>query len=203
MVEGFAWGVRQPPMGDKRFVPWVNAEPGSEQKLGVFLFPSKESGLTNLEVVKNYTRGDTFKPLPGYKTLSSHYHHEHSMDVINQRAEQGITGIPQELENPDFVEFFKRMGVDMVHMAEFHFGRTPRLDTEERLAQLKVMHDEFSRLSDDTFLLIPGEEPNVHFGSHWLSLFPKPVNWVLNRNNDQPFEQDVPGIGKLEVPTMS
>ena len=31
MVEGFAWGVRQPPMGDKRFVPWVNAEPGSEQ----------------------------------------------------------------------------------------------------------------------------------------------------------------------------
>ena len=197
MVEGFAWGVRQPPMGDKRFVPWVNAEPGSEQKLGVFLFPSKQSGLTNLEVVKNYTRGDTFKPLPGYKTLSSHYHHEHSMDVINQRAEQGVTGIPQGLENPDFVEFFKRMGVDMVHMAEFHFGRTPRLDTEERLAQLKVMHDEFSRLSDDTFLLIPGEEPNVHLGSHWLSLFPKPVNWVLNRNNDQPFEQEVPGIGKV------
>lgn len=197
MVEGFAWGVRQPPMGDRRFVPWVNAEPGSLQKLGVLLFPSKESGLTNIEVVKRYTHGDTFKPLPGYKTLSSHYHHEHSLDVINQREEQGTSGVPLGLENPDFVDFFKRMGVDMVHMAEFHNGRTPGLDTDERLAQLKVMHEEFQRLSDDSFLLIPGEEPNVHFGSHWLSLFPKPVNWVLNRNNDQPFKQEVPGYGTV------
>jgi hypothetical protein len=197
MVEGFAWGIRQPPMGDRRFVPWVNAEPGSQQKLGVFLFPSKESGLNNLEVVKNYTRGDTFKPLPGYKTLSSHYHHEHSLDVINQRVSQGVAGIPQGLEDPDFVNFFKRMGVDMVHMAEFHNGRTPRMGTDERLAQLNVMHNEFARLSDESFLLIPGEEPNVHLGSHWLSLFPKPVNWVLNRNDDQPFKQDIPGYGTV------
>lgn len=197
MVEGFAWGVRQPPMGDRRFVPWVNAEPGSVQKLGVFLFPSQESGLENLEVVKNYTRGDTFKPLPGYKTLSSHYHHEHTMDVVNHRAVQDSTDLPKELEEPDFVDFFRRMGVDMVHMAEFHNGRTPRLDTEERLDQLQVMHEEFARLSDETFLLIPGEEPNVHLGSHWLSIFPKPVNWVLNRNNDQPFKQEVPGRGTV------
>jgi len=117
--------------------------------------------------------------------------------VISKREEQGTTGIPKGLEKPEFVEFFKRMGVDMVHMAEFHKGRTPRLDTEERLAQLKVMHDDFKRLSDESFLLIPGEEPNVHFGGHWLSLFPKPVNWVLNRNNDQPFKQELPGIGTV------
>ena len=197
MVEGFAFGVRQPPMGDRRFVPWVNAEPGSEQKLGVFLFPANTSGHDNLEVVKTYTRSDTFKPLAGYKTFSSHYHHEHSMDVIDQREAQQTSGVPEGLENPDFVEFFKRMGVDMVHMAEFHFGRTPGLGTQERLAQLQVMHEEFARLSDENFLLIPGEEPNVHFGSHWLSMFPKPVNWVLNRNNDQPFKQQLPGYGTV------
>ena len=197
MVDGFAFGVRQPPMGDRRFVPWVNAQPGSLQKLGVLLFVSKQSGLENLEVVKSYTRNDTFKPLPGYKTLSSHYHHEHSMDFITKQREQNTTGIPAGLEDPDFVNFFKRMGVDMVHMAEFHFGRTPRLDTDERLAELKVMHDEFARLSTDDFLLIPGEEPNVHLGSHWLSLFPKPVYWVLNQNQGQPFEQNVPGYGKV------
>lgn len=197
MVEGFAWGVRQPPMGDKRFVPWVNAEPGSLQRLGVFLFPSRASGHENLEIVKAYTRDDSFKPLPGYKTLSSHYHHEHSLDVIQQREEQGTQDIPRGLENPDFVDFFKRMGVDMVHMAEFHVGRTPRLGTQERLAQLKVMHEEFARLSGEDFLLIPGEEPNVHLGSHWLSLFPKPVNWVLNRNEEQPFKQEVDGIGTV------
>ncbi len=193
MIDGFAWGVRQPPMGDRRFVPWVNAQPGSEQKLGVLLFVSKHSGLENLEVVTRYTRNDTFKPLPGYKTLSSHYHHEHSMDFINQQLEQNTSGIPSGLEDPDFVKFFKRMGIDMVHMAEFHFGRTPGLDTTERLQQLDVMHSEFSRLSSDDFLLIPGEEPNVHFGRHWLSMFPKPVNWGLNRNDDQPFEQQTPG----------
>jgi len=46
-------------------------------------------------------------------------------------------------------------------------------------------------------LLIPGEEPNVHLGSHWLSLFPKPVYWVLNQNQGQPFEQNIPGYGKV------
>ena len=197
MIDGFAFGIRQPPVGDRRFVPWVNARPGTLQKLGALIFISELSGHENLELVTRYTRNDSFKPLPGYKTLSSHYHHEHSTDFINQQREQGTDGVPQGLEEPDFVNFFKRMGVDMVHMAEFHFGRTPGLGTEERLSELKVMHDEFSRLSDDEFLLIPGEEPNVHFGSHWLSLFPKPVYWVLNQNEGQPFEQTIPGYGTV------
>lgn len=197
MIDGFAFGVRQPPMGDRRFVPWVNAQPGTVQKLGVLLFPSQSSGLENLEIVKAYTRNDSFKPLPGYKTLSSHYHHEHSMDFINMQREQNTTGIPEGLEDPDFVNFFKRKGVDMVHMAEFHFGRTPRTETTQRLAELKVMHDEFARLSDENFLLIPGEEPNVHFGSHWLSLFPKPVYWVLNQNQGQPFVQETDEYGTV------
>ena len=49
----------------------------------------------------------------------------------------------------------------MVHMAEFHFGRTHRLGTEERLSELKVMHDEFSRLSDEEFLLIERNQTSI------------------------------------------
>ena len=37
----------------------------------------------------------------------------------------------------------------------------------------------------------------MHFGSHWLSLFPKPVYWVLNQNQGQPFEQTIPGYGSV------
>jgi len=38
---------------------------------------------------------------------------------------------------------------------------------------------------------LPGEEPNVHLGGHWISLFPRPVMWTLDRAKDQPFvEQD-------------
>ena len=197
MIDGFAWGVRQPPMGDRRYVPWVNAPPGTEQKLGVLLFVSRQPGLDNLAVVRRYTHDDSFKPLPGYKTLGSHFHQEHSRDFTTKQSEQNVTGVPAGLENPDFVQFFKRMGVDMVHMAEFHSGSTPRLDTMERLAKLDVMHKEFARLSSPDFLLIPGEEPNVYFGGHWLSLFPNPVNWVLNRNNGQPFEQEIEGYGTV------
>ena len=197
MIDGFSFGVRQPPLGDHRFVPWVNAPPGTEQKLGVLLFLSKHSGHQNLDTVRGYTRNDSFKPLDGYKTFTSHYHVEHSLDYIAKQEEQETDGIPQGLLNPEFVDVFKNMGVDIVHLGEFHKGRTPRLGTFERLEQLKVMHDECARLSGEDFLLLPGEEPNVHFGGHWLSFFPKPVNWVLNRNEGQPFVQEMDGYGTV------
>jgi hypothetical protein len=52
-------------------------------------------------------------------------------------------------------------------------------------------------LSDDQLLLLPGEEANVHLGGHWLSLFPKPVYWVLNRPSDKPFAEQVEGYGTV------
>jgi hypothetical protein len=79
------------------------------------------------------------------------------------------------------------MGVDIVHLAEFHFGRTPQLEAAQRLPLLELLHRECERLSDSSFLLLPGEEPNVHFGGHWISLFPRPVYWVLNRAEGEPF----------------
>ena len=39
--------------------------------------------------------------------------------------------------------------------------------------------------SDDNFLLIPGEEANVHFGGHWGLAFPKPVFWHQSRKDGQ------------------
>ena len=197
MIDGFSFGVRQPPIGDRRYVPWVNAPPGTEQKLGVLLFISDESGHQNLDTVRSYTRNDTFKPLAGYKTFTSHYHVEHSLDYIAKQKEQNTEDIPNGLQNPEFVDFFKRMGVDIVHLAEFHGGATKSMETEQRLAQLKIMHDECARLSGEGFLMLPGEEPNVHFGGHWISFFPKPVNWVLNRNEDQPFVQEMKGHGTV------
>lgn len=197
MIDGFAWGVRQPPIGDRRYVPWVNAPPGSEQKLGVFLFVSNKSGHASLEIAKRYTRSDTFKPLPGYKTFTSHYHIEHSLDYIQKQSEQQTHGIPRGLENPEFVAVFKDMGIDIVHLGEFHRGATPRLGAQERLDQLSIMHQECARLSKDGFLLLPGEEPNVHLGGHWISFFPKPVNWVLNRAEGQPFAQEMEGYGTV------
>lgn len=197
LIRGFSWGIRQSPVGDDRYSPWVNAPPGSVQKLAAFLLVSDKDGASVLDRMASYTRNDQFKELPGYKTLTSHYHIEHALDYIQKQAQQNTTGIPKGLEQPEFVDVFQEMGVDIVHLAEFHNGRTPRLKTEQRLKQLKVLHDECERLSTNDFLLLPGEEPNVHLGGHWISFFPKPVYWVLNDGDNQPFHEDLEGFGSV------
>ncbi len=189
---GDGWGVRQPPEGDQRFVPWVNAPPGTAQRLGVFYLLSRESAASTLAAVKRFTHDDRYVALPGRKTFTSHYHIEHTLTLLEKQAAAKTTALPAELENPGFVRSFKAAGVDIVHLAEFHRGPTPKLDASARLKQLRTLHAECARLSDDKFLLLPGEEPNVHLGGHWISFFPKPVLWVLNRPPGTPFVQTTP-----------
>ncbi|MDG3005136.1 hypothetical protein [Paludisphaera mucosa] len=194
---GYGIGVRQSLTGDKRFVPWFNAPPGTEQHLGVFLLLTRGDGRRALDAVARYTRGDRFKALPGHRTFTSHYHVEHTLEYLRRQKEQGTKGLPRGLETPGLVETFKARGVEIVHLAEFHIGETPRLGDAERLPQLKLLHAECARLSEKGLLVLPGEEANVHLGGHWLSFFPKPVYWVLNRRRDQPFVEEVEGYGTV------
>lgn len=194
--EECAFGVRQPPDGDGRFVPWMNAPPKSQQRLSVFYLLSEGDAAKALEEVKQLTDGDRFPDLPGYKKFTSHYHVEHTLDYLAQQRKQGTTGIPKGLEEPGFVKTFKARGADIVHLAEFHVGHTPDF-VAQRLPQLELMHNECRRLSNDKFLLLPGEEPNVHLGGHWISLFPKPVYWLLHPKETDPFVREIEGLGKV------
>jgi hypothetical protein len=197
MPAGFGFGVRQPPDGDKRWVPWFDAPANREHHLGVFYLLSLGNGQQTLDEVARFTRGDRFKKLPGHRTFTSHYHIEHTLDYIERQKRQNTSGIPQGLETPGFVTKFKDTGVEIVHLGEFHHGWTPGQKAPERLVMLKIMHEECERLSDKDFLLLPGEEPNVHLGGHWMSFFPKPVYWVLNRGANEPFEENLPGYGTV------
>ncbi len=96
------------------------------------------------------------------------------------------------MQLPGFVRAFRTTGVDIVHLAEFHNSQTPKLATDERLRQLRALHAECQRLSNESFLLLPGEEPNVHLGGHWISLFPRPVLWVLSRPAGTPLAERDP-----------
>jgi hypothetical protein len=197
LVPGAAFGIRQSEIGDKRFVPWFNAPPGTEQHLSVFYLLSRGDARQTLEAVGRYTHGDRFKKLPGYRTFTSHYHIEHSRNFIEQQKAQGTDGVPRGLERPGFVKTFKARGAEIVHFAEFHYEDGSRIPEAERLRKLKVMHDELRRLSDDELLLLPGEEPNVQLGGHWLSLFPKPVYWTLSRPAGTPLVDEIAGYGKI------
>ncbi|MBB3695842.1 hypothetical protein [Sphingomonas sp. BK580] len=190
-------GVRQTLEGDRRWVPWVNAPEKSVQDMGIFYLPDPGDAASTTAAAMALTRVDRFKPLPGYHTFSSHYHVEHAADFLNQARFQQSRGVPAGLETPAFVTRFKDMNVEIVHLAELHLSREDLDRAGDRLTLLKTIHDETARLSDDRLLLLPGEEPNVHLGGHWLSLFPRPVNWTLDRQPGQPFVEDDPVRGKV------
>ncbi len=207
---GFAWhgkgyggsgdeigfGIRQPLDGDQRHVPWINAPPHTRQRLGAFYLLGRGAAEQTLDEVKKFTRGDTFKHLDGYQTFTSHYHIEHTLDFMDQQRRLMTTEVPPSLVEPAFAKRFKAMGVDIAHLAEFHMGWSKE-QTAHRLEFLKTMHDECRRLSGEQFLLLPGEEPDVHLGGHWLSLFSKPTYWTLQREKSQPFVEQVPGFGTV------
>jgi hypothetical protein len=195
----FGFGVRQTERGGGSFVPWFNAPPGTEQKLGTFYLLSTGKAEEALAETQRYTHGDRFPELPGYKTLTSHWHMAIAVAAMAEQARGG------NRSTPDFVKMFKDMGVDAVHLAEFHGDGHPRDPGEVRLKELAAMFDECRRLSDDEILFLPGEEANVHLNveregaeaGHWLYLFPRPVFWTMNRGAGRPFEEEVDGYGKV------
>src|SRR5262249_29006382 len=149
--------------------------------------------------VLRYTHRDQFPQLPGYSTFTSHWHMEIGITAMQEAARSSTR------RTPDFVRMFKNMGVDIVHLAEFH-GQGHQQDPGPlRLPEMKAMFDECRRLSDGQLLLVPGEEvsgilgvakPGQHPG-HWMCLFPHEVYWAQKREKDAPFKEEVSPYGTI------
>jgi HD superfamily phosphodiesterase len=200
-VEGpFGFGVRQAETGGGNFVPWFNAEPGKDHRLGVFYLLGRQGAEEALRAVERYTRSDRFPRLPGHLTFTSHYHMAMAVAAM-EKKKSGVSPLPV----PEVVSVFKRMGVDMVHLGEFHGDGHQQGPASERLPEVEAMFEECRRLSDGELLLIPGEEVNTFLGlkepgkhpGHWMSLFPKPVYWVLQRGEGEPFVEEHPRYGRV------
>jgi hypothetical protein len=189
LVDGYGIGIRQDLYGDRRFVPWFNAPPGTDQRLNFFVLLSDGNSSKALDGVKKFTNNDRFPALPGYKTMASHFHNEFIMKVV--RANKPIP------ESPSFISVFKRTGIDIVHLGEFHYTAHPKGPDTLRLKELHALFQQCERLSSKEFLLLPGEEPNEFFGGHWLQFFPRPVYWIMARKEGLPFETDDPTYGKV------
>lgn len=186
---GYGIGIRQDLNGDRRYVPWFNAPPNTAQRLNFFLQLSSVDARDALAGVKKLTHNDRYVSLPGYKTMSSHFHNEFVVKVIMANKP-----IP---DNPTFVKVFKATGIDIVHLAEFHYTAHPKGPDELRLLELKYLFDMCRKYSDKELLLMPGEEPNEFFGGHWLQLFPKPVFWIMSRKEGTPMISTHPVYGTV------
>jgi hypothetical protein len=194
-AQPFGLGIRQVADGKRPFEPWFNAPPGTRQRLGVFYLLSRGRAKEALRETLRYTHGDRFPPLPGHLTFTSHYHMAVAVTAMNQKVQKV----------PEFVRMFKDLGVNAVHLADFHGDGHQKDPGPLRLPELEMLFRECSRLSDRDLLLIPGEEVDDFLGirakgqhpGHWMSLFPRPVYWAMRRAAGQPFEEIDPRYGKV------
>jgi hypothetical protein len=192
-----AFGLRQDLAGGGAFVPWFDAPEGKPQRMDCFLLLSPEDAEKTLDRVKSYTRGDAFKPIDGRLTFTTHYH-----------ARLAVSEMQGKPKSPEFVAAMKAMGVNLVHLAEFHGDGHWDDPGPKRLPEMKAMFDLCRKYSDENLLLIPGEEgirylahpwppaPRVHPG-HWMYLFPRPVYLTFTRREGQPFSEEIQPYGTV------
>jgi hypothetical protein len=182
-------GIRQLRDENWQYYPWMNAPPGRAQRMSVFFLVSEGEPETALAHVLRYTNSDRFPALPGYKTLSTHWH---LADTVQAMA-NGFHW------TPPFKPVLKAMGVDSSMIMDFHGDGHPSDLTDLRLSELDAYFRTLKAQSDADFLLIPAEEANVHLGGHWSLVFPKPVYWFMDRpkDKDAAFEMQHPKYGKV------
>lgn len=189
-VSARSFGLRQDPAGGPghlgAYIPWFDAPPGRTQRMGACLVLSPKKVEAALEQLLKYTHGDAFKPMDGRLTFSSHWHCKLTVDEMagKSRAEETL-------------RTFKGLGVNLLHLAEFHGDGNPMDPGPKRLPQLQGMFDFCRKYSDKDLMFIPGEEANAHLGGHWVYLFPKPVFLTLVRGKDAPFSETIEPYGTV------
>ncbi len=164
-------GVRQLPDDNSSYYPWMNAPPGTEQRLRVFYLVADRPPASALDDVLRYTHRDRFPSLDGYKTVTSHWHFSYTEQALARGLDWP----------PPFKPVLKSLGINAAIIMDFHGDGHPSDLTDVRLKELEAYFELCRRHSDSEFLLIPSEEANVHLGGHWALIFPKHVYWFMKR----------------------
>ncbi len=211
-ADSFSLGVMQPERGEG-YVPWgvtdeewkrrsgiseeqwenfalYNAPPGTEQHMAVYYYLSPRGDRSTQESVLKYTHDDVFKPVPGFKVLTGHFH----LDVNEQLRDRN--DIDYRI---DAMSVFRGLGVNILYLGDFHDDSDPHDPGPKRLPEQKVYFEAAARLSDKNFLVIPAEEVNSFLGGHWYLMTPKPVYFTHAepRPPDQTFEENDPVYGHV------
>ena len=183
-----------PRRGGGSFVPWFNAPPGTEQRLGVFyLLSSGEAERRARARRSSYTHGDRFPDLPGYRTFTSHWHMAIAMAAMKEKAEgrpaidarlrQDVQGHGRGHRPPRRVP---RRRPSRRTPARSAWPRCRRCSTSAGASPTTSSCSCPARRPTSTSACpTPGRQPG-----HWLYLFPKPVYWTMKRAPGQPFVED-------------
>lgn len=106
-------GIRQIRDTNWIFYPWVNAPPGTLQQMSVFFLLSKEKPRDVLDEALAFTNRDRFRPLDGYRTVSSHWHLAYTVQALASGFDW----------TPPFKPVLKDMGVDASIIMDYSWRR--------------------------------------------------------------------------------
>ena len=166
-----------------------NAPPGTLQRMATYFFVSAGDALATRAAAMAFTRGDTFAPIPGYKTLVNHFH----LQFVDRLRESGSL----DTQMPDLAAM-KALGLNIVGLSDFHADKLKLTDPGAlRFADQRDYFEATRRASDNDFLVVPWEEPNPYFGGHVNFLNPRPFFWSKVRKDGQPLTEQDPKFGKV------
>jgi hypothetical protein len=191
----FAMGVRQGenaegynPVWAERVFSLYNAPPGTWQRMAVYFSLSPGDAHDCREAVMAFTHSDRYKPMPGYKTMATHFHTAFTQELLDSGSLD---------TTPPWIPLMRALGVNIAHIFDFHGDGHPRDPGPLRLKELSAYYEGCRRHSDGEFLVLPGEEANVYLGGHYNILFPRPVYWTHVRAANQPFRETHPEYGTV------
>jgi len=188
----FAFGIRQAereenPQYVENFALF-NAPPGTLQHMGVYFYLSPGNADAARQSALAFTHADTFKPLPGYKTMVNHFHLRFTDRV---RASGSFDTPMQDLAA------MKALGLNIIGLSDFHGDLHPNDPGAIRFKDQKDYREATRRASDADFLVTPWEEPSVYLGGHYNIMFPRNVYWSKVRQPGQPFVETDPVYGRV------
>ncbi len=165
-----------------------NAPPGTTQQMAVYFYASADAATPTRQSVMAFTHGDTFKALPGYKTMVNHFHLRFTERL---RAGGSLDTTMQD------IVAMKALGLNIVGLSDFHGDLHPNDAGAVRFKDQKDYAEASRKASDKDFLVTPWEEPSAFFGGHYNIMFPKNVYWSKVRQPGQPFTENDPVYGKV------
>jgi hypothetical protein len=187
----FSIGIRMPEAEeDPQYVEnfaLYNAPPGTQQKMTVFFYAAADAAPSARQAALSFTHGDTFKPLPGYKTFINHLH----LAFTDRTRAQGFDSPLEDLVA------MKSLGLNIIGLSDFHFELHATDPGALRFADERDYAEASRRASDADYLVTPWEEPSAFFGGHYNVMFPKNVYWSKVRRPEQAFMENDPKYGKV------
>jgi hypothetical protein len=167
-----------------------NAPPGTMQRMAVYYYLSPTGSHATQQAVMAYTHDDVYKPVPGFKTVTGHFHLE-----LNEMArDRGTSDL-----SPTWLPVFRGLGINIVYLGDFHDDSDSGDPGPLRLPEQKAYFDASAKLSDKDFLVMPEEEVNSFLDGHWYLMTPRPIYFTHTRQPipGQKFEESDPTYGTI------